>query len=191
MPSRIDAVLERRLGHRPKVAKLFRYSAASVAGVVTSQVVLIGLVLGAGVDAAPANVVAVVAGALPNYLINRAWTFNKTGAHSLSREILPFWGMAILGLLLSTVAVGWADEAFDGNFLALSAANIGSFGVLWIARFFILDRLVFAPLAELVEEHVDDEGHLHLHEVHHDHADADADADAGDGDGAPVDETTG
>ena len=73
--------------------------------------------------------------------------------------------MAILGLLLSTIAVGWADDQFDGNIVALMAANIGAFGVLWVARYFILDKLLFAPLAEIVEHHEDEEGHLHLHTV--------------------------
>lgn len=168
MPPRLDATLERRLGDRPAVAKWVKYSAASVAGVVTSQTVLIFCVVVLSIAAAWANVIAVVVGALPNYLINRAWTFNKRGAHSLTREVLPFWGMAILGLILSTVAVAWADEQFDGNILALMAANTGSFGVLWVARYFILDKLLFAPLAEIVEQHEDEEGHLHLHPVDHD-----------------------
>lgn len=168
MPPRLDATLERRLGDRPVIAKWIKYSAASVAGVVTSQTVLISCVVVLSIEAAWANVIAVVVGALPNYLINRAWTFNKRGAHSLTREVLPFWGMAILGLILSTVAVAWADEQFDGNIFALMAANTGSFGVLWVARYFILDKLLFAPLVEIVEQHEDEEGHLHLHPVDHD-----------------------
>ena len=45
----------------------------------------------------PSNIIAVTVGSIPNYLINRAWTFNKRGAHSFTREVLPFWGMALLG----------------------------------------------------------------------------------------------
>lgn len=165
MPLRPDATLDRHLGHRPSIAKWVKYSTASVAGVVTSQVVLITSVVVFGIVAVWANVIAVTAGAIPNYLINRAWTFNKRGSHSLTREVLPFWGMAFLGLLLSTLAVGWADEAFDGNPLALSAANIGAFGVLWVAKYFVLDKVLFAPLAEIVAHHEDEEGHLHLHPV--------------------------
>lgn len=153
MQARVDALLERRLGDRPGLVKLIRYSAASVAGLVTSQIVLMGTVLGMGMAARPANVWAVTAGAVPNYLINRAWTFNKRGPHSVTREILPFWGMAILGLLLSTVVVGWAEDEWGANALALSAANIGSFGVLWFAKLVVLERYLFTPLAEYVEHH--------------------------------------
>ncbi len=165
MPLSLDATLERRLGHRPAITKWVKYSAASLSGVVTSQAVLIVCIVVFDMTAEWANVIAVIVGAAPNYLINRAWTFNKRGAHSLTREVLPFWGMAILGLLLSTIAVGWADDQFDGNIVALMAANIGAFGVLWVARYFILDKLLFAPLAEIVEHHEDEAGHLHLHTV--------------------------
>ena len=181
------AALDERLGRRPRLAKLVRYSAASVAGVVTSQVVLLGCVFGLGMAAAWANVIAVVVGAIPNYLINRAWTFGKQGKHSMYREVLPFWGMALLGLGLSTIAVAWADTRYDGSAIALSGANIGSFGVLWVGRFFILDRVLFAPLADLVEELVEH----HEHEAHHAHpgwAISDGRTEpASDGDGAPTD----
>ena len=118
---------------------------------VTSQVVLIFCLVALGMAAVTSNIVAVTFGSVPNYLINRAWTFNKRGAHSFTREVLPFWLMGVLGLLISTVAVAWADERFGGNVLILSAANIGSFGVLWIAKFFVLERLLFAPLAHALE----------------------------------------
>lgn len=129
-----------------------RYSAASVAGVVASQVTLLGCLVVLDLDAVPANLIAVTVGAVPNYLINRAWTFDKRGRHSLTREVIPFWSMALAGLVLSTVAVAWADGRFDGSLVAVSAANIGSFGVLWIAKFFVLDRVLFAPLAHAIEE---------------------------------------
>lgn len=165
MPFRSDTTLDRVLGHRPWIGKWAKYSAASLSGVVTSTATLFVLLEIVDLDPVPSNVIAVTAGAIPNYLVNRAWTFNKRGAHSFTREVLPFWGMAILGLLLSTVAVAWAAERFDENTFILMLANIASFGVLWVARFFILERVVFKPLIELVEEHEDAEGHFHLHPV--------------------------
>ena len=144
--------LERRLGHRPAVVKLVRYSAASVAGVITSVVVLNTCLLVLELGAVTSNIISVTAGSVPNYLINRAWTFNKRDAHSFTREILPFWLMAVLGLVISTFAVAWADERWDGNTLALNAANLGSFGLLWVAKFFVLERVLFKPLVHVVEE---------------------------------------
>ena len=151
MVSRIDELLERRLGHRPAVTKLVKYGSASAVGVVTSQVTLVFCLVVLDLSATTSNLIAVTVGTVPNYLINRAWTFNKRGTHSFTREVLPFWLMALLGLVLSTFAVAWADSLFDGNVLALSAASVGAFGVLWIAKFFILERVLFAPIAAAVE----------------------------------------
>lgn len=151
MPSRLDGLLERRLGRRPALVKLVKYSSASVAGVVTSLTVLNVCLQVLGLAAITSNIIAVTISAIPNYLINRAWTFNKRGTHSFWREVVPFWSMAFLGLVLSTVVVAWADDRFGGNALVLSAANVGSFGVLWVAKFFVLERVLFKPLAHAVE----------------------------------------
>ena len=165
MPSSVQAPSEARLGRPPWVAKWVKYSAASMTGVVTSTVTLFVLLEIVDMDPVPANIIAVTLGAIPNYLVNRAWTFGKRGSHSFTREVLPFWGMAILGLIISTFAVAWAAHRWDDNTLVIMLANIASFGVLWVARFFILERVLFKPLAEIIEEHEDAEGHLHLHTV--------------------------
>ncbi len=164
-----DASLGRAIERRPWIAKWAKYSAASLSGVVSSTATLFVLLEVVDMAPVPSNIIAVTVGAVPNYLVNRAWTFNKRGAHSLTREVLPFWGMAVLGLILSTFAVAWAAERFDENTLILMLANVGSFGVLWVARFFVLERVLFKPLIELVEEHEDAEGHLHLHPVDPEH----------------------
>ena len=165
MPSSVQASTEARLGRPPWVAKWIKYSAASMTGVITSTVTLFVLLEMIDMDPVPANIIAVTLGAIPNYLVNRAWTFGKRGSHSFTREVLPFWGMAILGLVISTFAVAWAAHRWDDNTIVIMLANIASFGVLWVARFFILERVLFKPLAEIIEEHEDAEGHLHLHPV--------------------------
>lgn len=125
--------------------KIIRYSAASVVGVITGQSLLVGFHSGLGLPAVWSNVLAVTLGTIPNYLINRAWTFGKSGRHSVRREVLPFWIMAFLGLALSTVTVAWADQRYDGNAIAISLANMAAFGVLWVAKFFVLERVLFVP----------------------------------------------
>lgn len=156
---RADLVLERVLGNRPRLKKLARYSSASVAGVIVGQGSLLFCLLVLEWSAVVSNLVGVTLGSIPNYLINRAWTFNKRGTHSFTREVVPFWLMALLGLVLSTFSVAWAADAYDDNVIAVSLANIGAFGVLWVARFFILDRVLFAPLAEAIEHEIEEHRH--------------------------------
>ena len=60
--------------------------------------------------------------------------------------------MAFLGLALSTVTVGLADSWAAQMHLPASlhlgtilAGHLGGFGLLWVAQFIVLDRVLFAP----------------------------------------------
>ena len=79
---------------------------------------------------------------IPSYLLNRAWVWGKSGSHSMTAEVLPFWGMAFLGLVLSTVLVHYAEQQWD-SWVLVNLANLSAFGVLWVAKFFVLDRVLF------------------------------------------------
>jgi putative flippase GtrA len=134
--------------------KLLRYSLASIAGVITGTAVL--AFCSAVLDWGPvsSNVLAVMLGAVPNYLINRYWTWSKRDRNRFWGEIAPFWGMSILGLVLSTWLVVLADERWPESALARVAANLTAFGLLWVAKFFLLEKVLFvvAPEAALTEE---------------------------------------
>jgi putative flippase GtrA len=122
--------------------KALRYSTVSLCGVAITQA-LIFLFFGVlDWNAALANFVAVMISSVPAYLLNRAWVWNKRDAHSFSREVVPFWGMAILGLILSTIAVAIVDNYTDAA-VFVSLTNIAAFGTLWVAKFFILEKVLF------------------------------------------------
>jgi putative flippase GtrA len=122
--------------------KAFRYSVLSVGGVVATETLLILFYKGFGWPGWISNVLAVTIPCLPTYWANRVWVWNKRSAHSLTREVLPFWGMAILGLIISTIAVAIADQYTNAAWV-LALANLLSFGVLWVAKFLILEHLMF------------------------------------------------
>jgi hypothetical protein len=51
--------------------------------------------------------------------------------------------MTFLGLLLSTVAVVVLEHRYPDNKILANVGNVLGFGVLWVAKFFILDRILF------------------------------------------------
>lgn len=141
-----------RLDRSETALKAFKYTVASVVSVVISQAILF---LAFGVlhlwSATTSNFVAVAVSALPSYYMNRAWAWGKTGKSHLFKEIVPFWGLAFLGLILSLWAVSAADHfAVAHHFeniqvaVAVNAASIGAFGVLWIGKFVIFNKVLFA-----------------------------------------------
>lgn len=134
------AALDRVTGGRG--AKLLRYSAVSVVGIVVSQLVLVtcyGLLDMSGITS---NVVAVSVSAVPAFVLNKRWVWGHNTRTHFRREVLPFWVFTLAGLLLSTVFVGWVDSWTEATLL-VSAASLSGFGVLWIAKFLFLEKVMF------------------------------------------------
>jgi putative flippase GtrA len=130
--------------YRDYGVKVGRYCGVSVFNVVFGQTLLLVFYKVFGWPAAAANVAAVCISAGPAYLLSRKWVWKQTGAHSVRDEIAPFWGMALLGLLLSTLMVSIADSRWDSG-LAVSAANLFAFGIVWVVKFVVLEKIMWKP----------------------------------------------
>ena len=103
-----------------------------------------------GITAWIANVIATTIATIPSYSLNRRWTWGRTGASDPLREVLPFWVLSFAGLALSTISVALTDAWAAGAHLAqpvhtvaLLVAHLSGFGVLWVAQFILLDRVLF------------------------------------------------
>ncbi len=134
------AVLDRVTGGRGALA--IKYSMVSVIGVTITQVLLLLLHGILEVGATVSNVIAVTVTSVPVFLLNKRWVWAADGKISLRREVLPFWVFTLTGLLLSTLLVAVADSWSDSTLLVM-LANISGFGVLWVAKFLFLDRVMF------------------------------------------------
>ena len=148
MPVAVSNLLE-----KPIVAKLIRYSMASVVGVVLGQTLLQLFYSGLDWSAFASNLVAVTVSTGPVYLVNRYWVWKKKDKNSLHKELVPFWGMALLGLALSSLFVWWVEKRTEWA-PAISAANLAGFGVIWVAKFLVLEKVLFADthLGEAIAE---------------------------------------
>jgi putative flippase GtrA len=145
----------------PTIRKLFKYSMASVVAVTVGQPVLwlcFGLL---GWAAIPSNLASVTAGAVPNYLINRSWTWHQQGKNRLWGEVVPFWVMSALGMLLSLGTVSYAEDRWDTT-VAVAIAQLSGFGVLWLAKFLVLDKVMWKIVHDLQPEVAIDEAEAGL-----------------------------
>lgn len=137
----------------PGGRKMIRYSLVSVVSVLVSQVVL--FVAQSFYSARTSNIIAVCVSAVPSYYLNRAWAWGKTGRSHLMKEIVPFWSLALLGLIFSTWAADFAEtnahhvtSSVLGARLVVNFAALAAFGVLWVGKFFIFNRVLFAKQPE-------------------------------------------
>lgn len=151
-----------RLYHTPAGKKLFRYSMVSVISTVLAFAVLglIFYVLRLGSEV-PDNVFANLAGIIPSYYLNRSWAWGKTGPSHLWREVVPFWSMSIVGIALAVftglfahhIGVSVLHLHRLGRTAVLYGANIFAFGVLWVVKFLIINRLFHVhPVADATHE---------------------------------------
>lgn len=139
----------RHLVARPGVRRLVKFAAVSVVAVVVSQSTLLVTFGLLEWKARPANLAAFVLSTIPSFELNRRWTWRQQGRRHLRRELVPFWVLAVLGLLASDQATRLAADLSAGvesrplRTMLVMLASLVSYGVLWVIKFVLLDRLVW------------------------------------------------
>jgi putative flippase GtrA len=144
-----------RFSRSPQGLKVVRYTMVSIISALTSLVILtlvfgVLRLWGEVVSTLFANIMA----GIPSYYLNRRWVWGKSGRSHIWREILPFWVMSITGigfaLYTATLAHNFADSHHLQHLartILVVGANIAAFGILWLLKFLVLNRL-FAQIAD-------------------------------------------
>jgi putative flippase GtrA len=130
------------------VPKLLRYFTGSVVATVCSEVAFVVLYGPLGVGTTWSSVLSWLAGAVPNFWLNRNWAWQRRGRPSLRREILPYVAIILTTLLLATVLTHLADVWLHHQGVSRSwrvtlvaAVFLGTYVVVFALRFFLLERL--------------------------------------------------
>jgi putative flippase GtrA len=147
----VSSLTDRLVGNsrrRATLGRVLRCFAVSVGTTVLSLTVLVLLAVVGRVPAGTANVIAVCCGIFPSYFLNRRCVWQRRDRHRVMGEVAPFWVLSLVGLALSTVAVARVDAlardwSTSMRAIALPAANLSVFGLLWVAQFVVLDRVIF------------------------------------------------
>ena len=135
-------------------AKLLKFGAVSAFNVLFGQSLLLVAQTVFGWSAVGSNIFAVSISAIPAYLLSRYWVWQKRGKNHFMTEVLPFWTLALLGFGLSTVAVWFVERQWDPHPLVINLTNLVAFGVVWVGKFIVLDRVLFKHV-ELTDEPLD------------------------------------
>jgi putative flippase GtrA len=143
----------------PQAKQLFRYTMVSVISTIVSfGVLLIVYGIFRAFSEVWSTVFANVVATVPSYYLNRSWVWGKNGRSHLTREILPFWSMSALGIVVSVGGAALATHVgkkyhldhLDQTIVVL-AANVLSFAIFWVLKFIVFNRLfrVGHPVEEL------------------------------------------
>lgn len=126
-------------------SKGLRYSMVAAVNVIVGQGLLFALQHWWQPNVA--NVISVAVSSVPAYYMNRSWVWGKSGKSHMRKEVVPFWAFTIAGLVASTIAITFVQDHTSSKLLILFT-QLFVFGVLWVVRFFVLDRLFHVEVFE-------------------------------------------
>jgi putative flippase GtrA len=146
----------RRFSRSAFAAKLTKYAIGSVVALTTSVIVFAvmdWLGIRTGIDSAAAF----VAGAIPNWVLNRKWAWRMEGRAEFMREIFAYTVISVLVWAASTWATGntqnWASKNIPAGsglrVIVTTAAYVFVQAVFFVLKFVIYDKWVFAGQSRL------------------------------------------
>jgi putative flippase GtrA len=141
----------------PTGKKLVKYTMVSIISVFVGQGLLLFALAVLDWTAVPSNIFAVAVSSIPAYYLNRAWAWGKRGRSHLMKEVVPFWGLNFLGLVVSTAFVAVAEDRAQHyskamENLIIMAAALAGFGILWVVKFVVLNKLLFRTHLQDLED---------------------------------------
>lgn len=135
----------------PTGRKAVRYSTVSAISIVISQLTLfVTFNVLRVATAVECQIIATAVATVPSYTLNRYWAWGKRGRSHLLKEVVPFWTLAFVGFAFSIYAVSLGASlgrhlqlSHGGVGLLVQAASLGSYGLLWVGKFVIFNRILF------------------------------------------------
>jgi putative flippase GtrA len=98
---------------------------------------------------------------VPSYYLNRKWAWGKSGRSHLRKEVLPFWAMSALGTSFSLIGAFLVKDYTQSHgtshlmtTVMLQAANILSFGIFWILKLVVFNKIFHIGELEEFDEHL-------------------------------------
>jgi putative flippase GtrA len=145
LADRIQRLRRQILGRR-----IARFAISSMVAATTSAIVFsILYVLGASTTAC--SVTAFVAGAIPNWTLNRRWTWKVEGRVAFGREILAYLVVSASTLVALSLATAWTHRHVQGipaghgiRVLLVTGSYFAVLALLYGVRFFLYEFWIFS-----------------------------------------------
>jgi putative flippase GtrA len=149
-PGRDYTLVARRHLRLPTWLRFSRYTIGSIICFGVSELVFVALFAPDLLGARGAAIVASIAGIIPGYFLNRSWTWGRRGRSDFWREVVPYWATALISTLIAALGTGLANALFADQPRGIrtiinATAYMVIYGVLFVAKFVIFQRWLFAP----------------------------------------------
>jgi putative flippase GtrA len=145
-----NSSIGRRITQSPLRARMTRYTLGSLVAATTSAIVFAAMyVMGFGTTAC--SVVAFIAGAIPNWILNRRWAWRVEGQVAFGREIVAYVLVSAATLFITAEATGWTARRVQSipahhgiRVLLVTASYLAVFAILFVARFAVYEVWIFS-----------------------------------------------
>jgi putative flippase GtrA len=139
----------------PLAGRVTRYTIGSVVAAAVSAIVFAVLFVN-GAGTTTCSVTAFLAGAIPNWFLNRRWAWQRKGRPAVGREVIGYIATSAVALILASAATAWTKAqvqsipAHHGIRVALvTASYLAVFVVLFFAKFAVYEFWVFSERSRL------------------------------------------
>jgi len=157
LPERTQRIVSTLLGERTTESlnalfgrRITKFAAASVIAFATSEIVLSVLYV-LGLPTTLCAILAFVAGAIPNWTINRQWTWGVEGGVSFAREVVAYALLSAATLTGQILATNWTHRHVQsiaaGHGLRVLLVDLSYFVVLVVmygVRFLVYEHWIFS-----------------------------------------------
>jgi putative flippase GtrA len=141
----------RGLADSPLIAKIAKYAIGSVVALLTS-VIVFAILYVTNIGTTACSVIAFIAGAIPNWVLNRKWAWKMDDRVDVAREVIGYTVVSILALIAASAGTGWAQHeviklgvaAHHGyRVILVTGAYVAVQALLFAVKYVIYDRWVF------------------------------------------------
>jgi len=127
------------------VARFSRYSLLSLITVPVGYTVLLLARHFIHINAGVLNLAVGMVLTPPSFLLYRSLVWKEGSGRSIAAEMFSFWQTVVAGAIVSSLTIALTDALFHPNGAVIIIAGLFGQGIVFIARFFWLDKVTFSP----------------------------------------------
>lgn len=136
--------------------RITRYTIGSMVAFATSAIVFPILYVITNEATTVCSIGAFVAGAIPNWLLNRRWAWKIRGKVNFWREIFAYVVVSVIQLVLTSMTTAWAQSQVQSiapghgiRAILVTASYLAVFVVMFAAKFAIYEFWIFSDRSGL------------------------------------------
>jgi putative flippase GtrA len=128
--------------------RVSRYLSVSLVTASVGQIAIVLLHWIIGIGAVVSNASAALLVAAVGFVLSTRFVWSSDRSRRYRVEVPTFFAISLTGLAVSTGLVALVSQQTDMP-ITVNAASFISYGLVWVARFIILDRLVFVAVGQV------------------------------------------